>query len=178
MDPEKELQRICDQYNGKLTIKDFKVGGAKMGESIYVVKYYLKIPFNDCMIDILYDFGNLVTADFKIDFNDLKNVPKFELTTISHFTKLVLFKKYNWKVQCKDMYLKREIEKLLQRHTLDQLIKNTAFEPTTKGVNSKKTYTIHTVFPLVFEENTSSISAIFEFHKELITIIKERYKQF
>ena len=138
MNPEKELQRICDQYNTKLTIEDFKVGGHELGSLLPTVKYYLKIPYNDCMIDIMYDFGNSVTAEYKIDFNDLNKAPKFQLTTIDHFTKLVLFKKHSYKVQCKDMYLKREIEKLLQKHTLDQLIKNTAFEPATKGIDSEK----------------------------------------
>lgn len=149
-----------------------------MGESIHIVKYYLKIPYNDCTIDILYDFGNSVTADFKINFNGLEKVPKFQLTTIDHFTKLVLFKKHNWKVQCKDMYLKREIEKLLQKHKLDILMKGSAFEPTINGITSQETYRIHTVFSLVFKENTSSISSVFEFHKELTTIIKERHKRF
>jgi hypothetical protein len=38
MDPEKELQRICDQYNGVFKVEDFIVSGPEMGESNHIVK--------------------------------------------------------------------------------------------------------------------------------------------
>ncbi|WP_298511524.1 hypothetical protein [uncultured Kordia sp.] len=177
MNTEAVLQQISDQHDGELFIEDGKVSSG-MGSFFHYLQYYLRIPHNNATIHIFYDNGISATVNFNIEIDNLFNVSEFQLETISHFTKLILFKKYNWKVTCKDLYLNREIEKLLQKHTLDQLILNTGFEPNMKGLLTKTAYKIHTVYSLTFEPNVTSMYPIVEFHKELIDILKERYKRF
>lgn len=174
MNPEKVLQQICDQNNGKLTVEESVVEGDSGGK-LHFVKYYLTMTYNDASFAIVYDFGNSVTADFKIEISRIANIPKFELSTIDHFTKLILFKSQHWKIRCKATHLKEKIEILFRKHKLDQLLQRTAFEPIIKGKTSAETYHIHTIFSLNFEENTKSIPVIVAFHQELIDVLKEKY---
>ena len=94
--------------------------------------------------------------EFKIEISGIANIPKFELSTIDHFTKLILFKSQHWKIRCKATHLKEKIEILFRKHKLDQLMQRTAFEPIIKGKTSAETYHIHTIFSLNFEENTKT----------------------
>ncbi|WP_420573915.1 hypothetical protein [Kordia sp.] len=174
MDPEKELQRICDKNNGELIVEDFRVDG-DYGSKIHIVKYRLYIIHNEATIAIVYDFGNSDTADFKLQIPTNTTVPDFHISSIDHLTKLVLFKSQNWKIHCKEPHLKEKIEQLFKKYKLDQLMQDTAFEPTIKSTTSKETYTIHSIFSLNFEQNTKSITSIIEFHKGLIDMIKEKY---
>jgi len=174
MNPEEELQRICEANNGTFYIGDSKFSG-ELGAQVFISKYKVVISHNNATMEIVYNYGNSDTAVFKIQIKNIKEIPDFRLKSIDHFTKLVLFKKSNWKVQSKDMLFKREIEKLVQKHTLDALLKNSAFEPNIQGSYSQDIYTIHTFFSLIFEGNIESMESLIEFHKGLVDLIKERY---
>ncbi|EDM42900.1 hypothetical protein SCB49_11407 [unidentified eubacterium SCB49] len=65
MNPETELKRICKENKGKFEHEDFKTGGEN-GSFVHISKYKLKIPHRDFIMNILYDFGNSDTAEFKI----------------------------------------------------------------------------------------------------------------
>lgn len=175
MNPEKELNRICELNNGTFTKEDFKVEG-ELGAFIFVSDYKLEFIYNGCQIDIIYNFGNSDTATFKVEIKGTNKIPSFHLTTIDHFTKLISFRKYNWRIKSRTMSIKREIEKLLRVHQLDKLIYKTAFAPSIQGIDSKDSYTIHTFFSLVFERNIESMEQIIEFHKEFIDLLKQKYR--
>lgn len=160
---EAKLKKICKLNEGAL----YK------HSSLYVLKYELKIVYRKCPINITYIFGNSNTANFKIHLSGFTNIPKFKITTIDHFTKLILFKKQNWKIECKNMSFKQKIENLLKQSRFIKLTKKTAFEPTTIGKNGIKEYTIHTFFSLNYKGKTKSINCILDFHKNIIDLIKQ-----
>ena len=170
MDPEIELKRICEQNNGDFESIDFKVAG-EIGSFIHISKYKLKMMYRNFTISILYDFGNSDIAKFQMQSISNDNSPEFKIDTIDHFTKLVLLKKRNWKVIASDHKLKQNIEILMRRFKLNDLLENTAFEIKTVGKQNKDNYTIDTVFSLKYEQHTESAESIINFHKSIIDLI-------
>ena len=170
MDPEIELKRICNKNNGDFESKDFKVAG-EAGSFVHISKYKLQMVYKNFIISIIYDFGNSDTAKFQMQSISKDNSPEFKIDTIEHFTKLVLFQKRNWKVTASDHKLKQNIDILMRRFKLNNLIENTAFEIKTVGKQNKHNYTIDTVFSLKYEQHTESAESIINFHKSIIDLI-------
>ena len=174
MNPETELKRICKNCNGVFEHEDYKVGG-EIGSFVHISKYRLKILYKNFNMNILYDFGNSDTAEFKIDKSNNQKIPEFEIKTIDHLSKLILFKKRNWDIKSADNLFKENIEYLIMKLNLNELIENTTFELNTFGKQKNEKYSIRTVFSLKYEKNTESTESIINFHKGLIDLITRKY---
>ena len=174
MNPETELKRICENYNGVFEYEDYKVGG-EIGSFVHISKYRLKIFYKNFDIDVLYDFGNSDTAEFKINKLNNNKIPEFEIKTIDHLSKLILFKKRNWNIKSSDILFKENIAYLITKLNLNELIENTAFELNTLGKQKNEKYSIRTVFSLKYEKNIESAELIINFHRSLIDLITTKY---
>lgn len=172
MNPEIELRRICEVNEGEFEFEDFNVAG-QTGSFVHISKYKLEIIYRNFKINILYDFGNSDTAEFKIQSTTDNIIPEFEIKTIDHFSKLILFKKRNWIVKCSDNVFKKNMDNLISN--LSDLIENTAFELNTFGTHRNEKYSIQTVFSLKFQGHTESAESIINFHKSLIDLIRSKY---
>ncbi|NRD20246.1 hypothetical protein HNV08_09315 [Winogradskyella eckloniae] len=170
MHPKTELKRLSEKYNGKFTFEDSSVAGENMSNDFYSI-YNLTLNHNNLNLHIVYNYGLSDTAEFKVEMSNHKNIPEFEIKTISHLSKLLLFKNRNWFVKSSDVLFKSHISNLITSLNLDDLIKNSAFELNTIGKRSHNTYTIHTVFSLKFYKHTESAASIIKFHLEVMDVI-------
>ncbi|CAL2077303.1 hypothetical protein [Tenacibaculum sp. 190524A02b] len=169
MTSKEVFQKIHAENNSELYVNNFKVNG-EIGSYIHITQYRLKVFYNSDLMDVFYDFGNSDSALITIELPKSYTFPKFQLTTIDHITKLFFFRKKNWCLKCKHPRLSKKIEALLR---ID-LIENTGFEPTITGNLSISSYKVTTRFSLSYSKNITSINTIFEFHKGLIDLIKEK----
>ncbi|CAL2104974.1 conserved hypothetical protein [Tenacibaculum sp. 190524A02b] len=173
MTSKEVFQKIHAENNSELYVNNFKVNG-EIGSYIHITQYHLKVFYNSDLMDVFYDFGNSDSALITINLPSSHTFPEFQLTTMDHITKLFFFRKKNWRLKCKHPRLSKKIETLLRKHSLIDLIENTGFEPTITGNLSISSYKVTTRFSLSYSENITSINTIFDFHKGLIDLIKEK----
>ncbi|WP_040279812.1 hypothetical protein [Psychroserpens damuponensis] len=170
MNLKTELQRICENNNGVLVEKSYKVNG-EAGSFVHIAKYQLKLEYRGFKMTIVYDFGNSDTAVCKLKSLNTNNIPEFKINTIDHLSKYILLKKQRWHVKCSDNDLKQNIEHLIIKLKLNDLIHNTAFDLNTHSKQHDDICLIQSQFSLKYKSKTESAESIVNFHKGLIDLV-------
>ncbi|WP_203296816.1 hypothetical protein [Luteirhabdus pelagi] len=169
-----ELQKICEENDCSLKQTDLKELGPGSSRT-HISKYNLQIFQNGTVIDSIFDFGKTDSAKFIIELEPLNRISEFELTSFEHLRKLILFRKQNWELKPEHGSLRFDVEKLLAKHGLINLMEKTAFQPEMSGKLRNRKYRIETMFSLKYDGNIQSIKPIVDFHKELVDLIKLKY---
>jgi len=92
---------------------------------------------------------------------------------ISHFTKLLSFKKDTWKIKCKSKLMSNNLNQILRLSGLTKIANKRPFEPITEGIIVDNTYYINTKFYLGFDNKEDSLLPIIKFYKKLIDFLND-----
>jgi hypothetical protein len=161
-----EVEKKYESASSKLiTFLDM----ADYNDDLRVKSLSLKIPYKNNIICVHYEVGDIKLGRIESAFSEINKLPQFDITTRSHFKRLIFRNKNILKVNSKKEKFKKRLEKLLSETELELIARKTLFLPETKSIN----YNIKTEFSLSFDDNLEVLMPLISFYKSLIDWSKE-----
>jgi len=131
----------------------------------------LTIPYKGHTIIAKYEFGNHNVGEI---FTTIKKANKkyfFKLKKNSHFKLLFSKNKFSLKVIIESNQNQRRIEGILSESGLEQIAKETSFNPEIKFITKGLETEVKTHFYLGFKNKEKSILPVINFYKDLINLL-------
>lgn len=160
-------EKLNCEYIQENTVYEYVLNG----DSFPVTNHYLKIKYKNSLIDARFEFGRQNICEIYVELELTKPKESFEIRTHSHLKRLFIKNNSPWKIKILDPVLKRNILKLFEISELNEIAKNTSFEPVVNGDNKENKYEIITRFSLAFENKEESILPMINMYKDLIDFL-------
>ena len=171
---EHEFKKLASTYDCNFHISEDKVSG-EAGSYLKITIYSIKIPYLKSIINISYEFGNHNMAKFETTITTKNPIPEIELTTRSHFSRLLRSKENLWMTQCKNKAVEKTLFNNLKTTGLTKLAQQEAFEPIIKGDYKNDIYNFSTSFYLGFNNKEESMEPVVEFYKKMLEYLYTNY---
>ncbi|WP_299097911.1 hypothetical protein [uncultured Winogradskyella sp.] len=168
------FQKLADEYQTIYHLIKKRVIGIDNSASEIDI-YKIKIPYQQHTIHIKYEFGNHNMAVIETTLIPKTIIPNIELTTRSHFSRLLSFKAKRWSIKSSNRLLERTILENLKATQLTELAEKDAFEPIIKGYQKNENYILNTQFYLGFNNKEKTLVPIITFYKNMIDYLDRNY---
>ncbi len=161
-----ELERIANKYNGKFEWTEESHYGLRMSK-IPHNKYKFNIPLEKTEIVFFVEFAATgeTTAFVSTDY-----VPSSKYFTFKKANPLVLLikkKKRSLSAVTENKEVKKFVEELIDKCGLEEISRNTLFEPRMQFVEEDGKTTIKFLYNMAFKDKEKSIEHVIQFMDEL-----------
>ena len=129
----------------------------------------LEIKYNNHIIKVEYKLNNDRTGILNCKLGARDRLPKFKITNKSHYWRFFNRKKNILKIDCDEPKFKTTIEEKLNGLGIEQIARNTQFEPIIVGANNNNNFfEIKTSFHLAFSAKKDILRPLIELYKYFV----------
>jgi hypothetical protein len=159
------FEEIAKEERADCNIEDSKtrVGGVV----IFEATYDLSIDYNGKLIRVHNILGGMASGELEMLLPKQSDQTKFEITTKSPFSSLFSRKKERVKISSKDHSIIKFFNDSSELQKIQDIIKDTGFEPYIKGKNTKYGFLVRTEYHLAFEERREVIRPLIALYKSI-----------
>lgn len=161
---------IAKEYDGKYEFTEEVVGGIG-GSSLPLSKHYITVPNGETEIQFYIEFGGTAIANVVTSVNNFNKFRIFEFDKKHAFWLLFSKNKRSLRVVSKSESVKISIEKLLDETGLEEIARNTIFEPLIYFKQGEESASIEMAFSMAFVDKEKSIGPIILFLRRLTSYI-------
>ncbi len=167
------FEELAAKENGVFQYKDTTVGLGD-GSRSPVVTFLLKFTYKEVDVIIKNETGTAYYGTIIAKINGAKKSMDFEIETISHFKKLFLRNKNQYRIKAKHNGIKTFLANNQAIKELAEISKKTVFEPYIKGESHETTYSLVTKYHLQFDDWTQVLEPFIKFYKDFIDEFENR----
>ncbi len=162
-----QIQEITEQIDAQYKYREEKekwINGV-----VYLVSaHYITTEYKNHTIFLEYELGKYNMGYVKMELERDHIMIPFQFKKVSHLRRLFNSKMNSLQVVCKNKIFKKEIERLLIESHLEQIARDTLFEPQIEIQQKKGGYEMITKFYLGFDDKEHSIIPMIDFYKGII----------
>ena len=163
---EQHFEQIAEEYNGEYRLTEEKVMG-RGGSTIPLDKHYISVTPRKNKISLYIEVCEIIFATVTTKIENAHKSKSFKFKKRSPFIILFNKNKKSLIVQTEKEGVRNSIEKFLIETGLEQIAKDTLFEPIIVFKESGQNLDVELMFSMVFKDKEKVIKPVIEFLSKL-----------